>query len=71
MGLNSALESSLLGIAVTNGYLLSFVPGSQIAIFFRVYYYFYERSLDIVLKSRAGIKSLSTPESMLIGLIAG
>ena len=71
MGLYSGLESSLLGIAVTNGYLLSFVPGSQISIFFRVYYYFYERSRDIVLKSRAGSKSLSTPESMLIGLIAG
>ncbi|PAV20485.1 mitochondrial carrier [Pyrrhoderma noxium] len=54
-GLYSGLESSLLGIAVTNG----------------VYYYFYERSRDIVLKSRAGSKSLSTPESMLIGLIAG
>ena len=71
MGLYSGLESSLLGIAVTNGYLPSFVPGSQISTFFRVYYYFYERSRDIVLKSRAGSKSLSTPESMLIGLIAG
>ena len=36
-----------------------------------MYYYFYERSRDIVLKSRKGSKALSTPESMLIGLIAG
>lgn len=54
-GLYSGLESSLLGIAVTNG----------------IYYYFYERSRDIILKSRGGNKNLSTPESMLIGLIAG
>lgn len=39
--------------------------------FYRVYYYFYERSRDIILKSRKGSKALSTPESMLIGLIAG
>lgn len=38
---------------------------------YRVYYYFYERSRDIILKSRRGSKALSTPESMLIGLIAG
>ncbi|KAJ7283681.1 mitochondrial carrier domain-containing protein [Mycena rebaudengoi] len=54
-GLYSGLSSSLLGIAVTNG----------------VYYYFYERSREIILKSRKGGKGLSTPESILIGLIAG
>jgi len=54
-GLYSGLESSLLGIAVTNG----------------AYYYFYERSRAIILKSRGGSKALSTAESMLIGLIAG
>ncbi|KAL5530458.1 hypothetical protein ACEPAF_6716 [Sanghuangporus sanghuang] len=54
-GLYDGLNSSLLGIAVTNG----------------VYYFFYERSRDIILKSRPGSKALSTPESMLIGLIAG
>jgi len=54
-GLYSGLESSLLGIAVTNG----------------VYYYFYERSRAVVLNSRTGSKALSTPESILIGLIAG
>ncbi|KAF8655306.1 hypothetical protein AX16_003203 [Volvariella volvacea WC 439] len=55
LGLYSGLESSLLGIAVTNG----------------VYYYFYERSRGIILKSRAGGKGLSTLESMLAGMIAG
>ncbi|KAF9058179.1 mitochondrial carrier domain-containing protein [Panaeolus papilionaceus] len=54
-GLYSGLDSSLLGIAVTNG----------------VYYYFYERSREIILRSRQGSKALSTLESMLTGLIAG
>ncbi|KAK7470679.1 hypothetical protein VKT23_002101 [Stygiomarasmius scandens] len=54
-GLYSGLSSSLLGIAVTNG----------------VYYYFYERSRGIILKSRVGSKGLSTMESILTGLIAG
>ncbi|KAF8627178.1 hypothetical protein AX15_004496 [Amanita polypyramis BW_CC] len=54
-GLYSGLSSSLLGIAVTNG----------------VYYYFYERSREAVLKARKGSNALSTAESMLIGLIAG
>ncbi|KAL1747472.1 mitochondrial carrier domain-containing protein [Schizophyllum fasciatum] len=54
-GLYSGLNSSLLGIAVTNG----------------VYYYFYERSRDFLLKLRTGSKGLTTPESMLIGVIAG
>ncbi|KAL1694382.1 mitochondrial carrier domain-containing protein [Schizophyllum commune] len=54
-GLYSGLNSSLLGIAVTNG----------------VYYYFYERSRDFLLKLRTGSKALTTPESMLIGVIAG
>lgn len=54
-GLYSGLNSSLLGIAVTNG----------------VYYYFYERSRETILRSRTGGKCLSTLESMLAGLIAG
>ncbi|KAK2466190.1 hypothetical protein APHAL10511_001832 [Amanita phalloides] len=54
-GLYSGLNSSLLGIAVTNG----------------VYYYFYERSREGILSARKGGKALSTLESMLIGLIAG
>jgi len=55
LGLYSGLDSSLLGIAVTNG----------------VYYYFYERSRGIILRSRAGGKGLSTLESILAGMIAG
>jgi len=55
LGLYSGLNSSLLGIAVTNG----------------VYYYFYERSRGIILSSRKGSKGLSTLESILTGLIAG
>ncbi|KAI0775858.1 mitochondrial carrier [Trametes elegans] len=54
-GLYSGLNSSLLGIAVTNG----------------VYYYFYERTRGLLLKARTGSKGLSTLESMLAGLIAG
>ncbi|KAH9482977.1 Peroxisomal nicotinamide adenine dinucleotide carrier [Psilocybe cubensis] len=56
LGLYSGLDSSLLGIAVTNG----------------VYYYFYERSREAILRTRTGgSKALSTLESMLTGLIAG
>ncbi|TFK92846.1 mitochondrial carrier [Polyporus arcularius HHB13444] len=55
VGLYSGLNSSLLGIAVTNG----------------VYYYFYESSRNFILKARVGSKGLSTLESMLAGLIAG
>ncbi|KAM5534456.1 hypothetical protein V8D89_011923 [Ganoderma adspersum] len=55
LGLYSGLNSSLLGIAVTNG----------------VYYYFYEGSRNFILKARNGSKGLSTLESMLAGLIAG
>ncbi|KAF8974751.1 mitochondrial carrier domain-containing protein [Flammula alnicola] len=56
LGLYSGLNSSLLGIAITNG----------------VYYYFYERSREAILRSRTGSnKALSTLESMLTGLIAG
>lgn len=54
-GLYSGLNSSLLGIAVTNG----------------VYYYFYERSRAAILKSRVGGKGLSTIESIITGLVAG
>ncbi|KAJ7591088.1 mitochondrial carrier domain-containing protein [Mycena floridula] len=54
-GLYSGLDSSLLGIAITNA----------------VYYYFYERSRGIILKSRSGGKALSTLESIITGLIAG
>jgi len=54
-GLYGGLNSSLLGIAVTNG----------------VYYYFYERSRGTILKSREGSKALSTLESILAGFIAG
>jgi len=55
VGLYSGLNSSLLGIAITNG----------------VYYYFYERSKGMLLKSRRGGKGLSTLESIIAGLIAG
>ncbi|KAG8701370.1 hypothetical protein FRC09_005409 [Ceratobasidium sp. 395] len=55
-GLYSGLNSSLLGIAVTNG----------------VYYFFYEKSRATLLSSapRKG-NALSTLESMLAGLLAG
>ena len=36
-----------------------------------VYYYFYERSKGVIVRSRSGSKALSTLESMLAGLIAG
>ncbi|CAA7259736.1 unnamed protein product [Cyclocybe aegerita] len=55
LGLYSGLNSSLLGIAITNG----------------VYYYFYERSREAILRSRSGSKALSTVESMLTGMVAG
>jgi len=55
LGLYTGLGSSLLGIAVTNG----------------SYYLFYERSRTAVLNNRGGSRALTTPESMLIGLIAG
>ncbi|KAF8326699.1 mitochondrial carrier domain-containing protein [Cantharellus anzutake] len=56
-GMYSGLNSSLLGIGITNG----------------VYYYFYEKSREIILKGREkGVsQALTTPESMLAGLIAG
>ncbi|TFK75936.1 mitochondrial carrier [Pluteus cervinus] len=54
-GLYSGLNSSLLGIAVTNG----------------VYYYFYERTRGVIVNSRSGGEGLSTLESMLTGMIAG
>ncbi|KAG8930166.1 hypothetical protein FRC03_006466 [Tulasnella sp. 419] len=54
LGMYSGLTSSLLGIAVTNF----------------VYYGFYEKSREVILRSRPG-KGLSTPESMLAGLLAG
>ncbi|CCM03343.1 uncharacterized protein FIBRA_05472 [Fibroporia radiculosa] len=54
-GLYSGLNSSLLGIAVTNG----------------VYYYFYERSRGAIVGSMRGGKGMTTVESMLAGLIAG
>lgn len=37
---------------------------------YSVYYYFYERSKETILRSRSS-KALSTLESMLAGLIAG
>jgi len=59
VGLYSGLGSSLLGIAVTNG----------------VYYFFFEKTREVLLASRrinsSGFKSLTTIESMLAGLIAG
>ncbi|KDQ64474.1 hypothetical protein JAAARDRAFT_28106 [Jaapia argillacea MUCL 33604] len=55
LGLYNGLNSSLMGIAVTNG----------------AYYYFYERTRGIILSGRKGSKALSTLESMLTGLIAG
>ncbi|QRV76162.1 mitochondrial carrier protein [Ceratobasidium sp. AG-Ba] len=55
-GLYSGLNSSLLGIAVTNG----------------VYYFFYEKSRAAILSSRPRKgTALSTLESMLAGLLAG
>ncbi|EIN10759.1 mitochondrial carrier [Punctularia strigosozonata HHB-11173 SS5] len=55
LGLYKGLNSSLLGIAVTNG----------------AYYYFYERTRASILRARVRGKGLSTVESMLAGLIAG
>lgn len=73
-GLYSGLSSSLLGIAVTNGYVLfsRFKIGEfRLTGFFlnSVYYYFYERSRESILRSRGGPgrKALSTLESMLAG----
>jgi adenine nucleotide transporter 17 len=54
-GLYSGLNSSLLGIAITNG----------------VYYFFYEGSKTSMLNRRPGSKALSTLESILAGLLAG
>lgn len=75
-GLYSGLNSSLLGVAITNGCVT--------AIFFylhpcvhtplhlpSVYYYFYESSKGVIIRSRSGSQALSTVESMLAGLIAG
>ena len=73
LGLYSGLNSSLLGIAITNGYV-TVVVCRQLTfrtVSTRVYYYFYERSRGVILSSRAGGKGLSTAESMLAGLIAG
>jgi len=53
-GLYSGLSGSLLGIAVTNF----------------VYYGFYEKSREVILRSRPG-KGLGTGESILAGFIAG
>ncbi|KAG8905777.1 hypothetical protein FRB99_008256 [Tulasnella sp. 403] len=53
-GLYSGLSSSLIGIAITNF----------------VYYGFYEKSRDVIVRSRPG-KGLTTAESILAGLIAG
>lgn len=44
---------------------------SLLLTFLRVYYYFYERSRGIILKSRGGGKAMSTAESIITGLIAG
>ncbi|KAF9055238.1 mitochondrial carrier [Hymenopellis radicata] len=54
-GLYSGLTSSLLAIAVTNG----------------VYYYWYERTRGVILRSRVGGKGLSTLESIITGMVAG
>jgi len=70
-GLYSGLSSSLLGIAVTNGYISYPLSTLWLILCSRVYYYFYERSRGIILKSRVGSKGLSTMESILTGLIAG
>ncbi|KAF8914575.1 mitochondrial carrier [Mucidula mucida] len=54
-GLYSGLASSLLAVAVTNG----------------VYYYWYERTRGVILRSRVGGKGLSTLESIMTGMVAG
>ncbi|KAI0245870.1 peroxisomal membrane protein PMP47B [Lactifluus subvellereus] len=54
-GLYNGLDSSLLGIAVANG----------------VYYYFYESTKGVIVRSRSGTEALSTLESILAGLISG
>lgn len=54
-GLYSGLNSSLIGIAVTNG----------------VYYFFYEGSKASILKRRVGAKALTMLESMVAGFLAG
>ncbi|KAF9009094.1 peroxisomal membrane protein [Cyathus striatus] len=74
LGLYSGLNSSLLGIAITNGFVTCFVishMGTKFLLHARVYYYFYERSRGIILRSRVGGKALSTLESVLTGMIAG
>ena len=38
---------------------------------FSVYYYFYESTKGIIIRTRSGSQALSTLESMLAGLIAG
>lgn len=72
LGLYSGLSSSLLGIAVTNGYGARAESSySNLTPLASVYYYFYERSRGIILKSRGGGKGMNTLESILTGMIAG
>ena len=77
-GLYNGLNSSLLGIAVTNGcaslnFLFGLWPHVETRDYcvFRVYYYFYESTKGIIVRSRGGTQALSTLESVLVGLVAG
>lgn len=73
-GIYSGLTSSLLGIAVTNGFVLPSLQALDQAHYmtYSVYYYYYEFTKSIITKARTGnAKALSTLESMLAGLIAG
>ena len=71
-GLYDGLTSSLIGIALTNGYVSLPVTFNTVDLNpNRIYYYFYERSRGVILASRQGGKGLSALESILAGLIAG
>ena len=61
----SALQSAM-GMSL---HVLIYAPGSNSHD--RFYYFFYETMRDVILKSRAGSKALSTAESMLSVLVAG
>ena len=77
-GLYNGLNSSLLGIAVTNGCVIpNFFFSNLHSVFtytagiISVYYYFYESTKGVIVRSRSGTEALSTLESILAGLISG
>jgi solute carrier family 25 (peroxisomal adenine nucleotide transporter), member 17 len=74
-GLYAGLNSSLLGISVTNLYVLIIFTCiiRLLTMISSVYYYFYEKGRSSLLAARSspGSKGLSTMESLLNGFIAG